>query len=117
VPGLEFIKKLRPVTYHLDVNKIDDFLGIPDSLRNKDIQKQAALEKEAIVQTGFIAQEVEEVAQSLGYDFSGVDPPKNEQDFYGLRYAEFVVPLVKAIQEQQIIIEELKARIEVLENK
>jgi hypothetical protein len=35
----------------------------------------------------------------------------------GLRYAEFVVPLVKAIQEQQQIIAELKKRIEVLENK
>ncbi|HEV8538733.1 MAG TPA: hypothetical protein VGR15_07395, partial [Bacteroidota bacterium] len=38
-------------------------------------------------------------AKELGYDFSGVDAPKNEKDFYGLRYAEFVVPLVKAVQE------------------
>jgi cell shape-determining protein MreC len=28
-----------------------------------------------------------------------VDGPKNEKDFYGLRYAEFTVPLVKAVQE------------------
>ena len=28
-----------------------------------------------------------------------MDAPKNENDFYGLRYAEFVVPLVKAVQE------------------
>jgi len=60
---------------------------------------------------------VEQAAQSLGYDFSGVDAPKNEHDFYGLRYAEFVVPLVKAIQEQQEIIETLEARIKDLENK
>jgi hypothetical protein len=44
----------------------------------------------------------------VGYDFSGVDKPKNESDMYGLRYAEFVVPMVKAIQEQQAMIEELK---------
>ena len=25
--------------------------------------------------------------------------PKNDKDFYGLRYAQFVVPLVKAVQE------------------
>ncbi|MCD4696446.1 MAG: hypothetical protein K8S16_09430 [Bacteroidales bacterium] len=99
------------------MNKIDDFLGIPDSLRNNEIMRQAALEKEAIVQTGFIAQEVQEAAQSLGYDFSGVDPPKNEHDFYGLRYAEFVVPLVKAVQELAKENEELRARIEKLENK
>jgi hypothetical protein len=47
-------------------------------------------------------------AKELGYDFSGVDKPKNEKDFYGLRYAAFVVPLVKAVQEQQQIIDELK---------
>jgi hypothetical protein len=37
--------------------------------------------------------------QRLGFDFSGVEKPKNEKDLYGLRYAEFVVPLVKAVQE------------------
>jgi hypothetical protein len=49
--------------------------------------------------TGFIAQEVEQSAKKLGYDFSGVDKPKSENGFYGLRYGEFVVPLVKAVQE------------------
>jgi regulator of replication initiation timing len=39
------------------------------------------------------------VARDINYDFSGVDKPKNENDFYSLRYAEFVVPLVKAVQE------------------
>ncbi|MBK7559903.1 MAG: hypothetical protein IPI54_17545 [Chitinophagaceae bacterium] len=43
--------------------------------------------------------------QKTGFNFSGVDKPKNDQDFYGLRYAEFVVPLVKGMQEQQVIIE------------
>jgi len=58
--------------------------------------------------TGFIAQEVEAAAQSLGYDFSGVQAPQNEHDHYSLAYAEFVVPAVKAIQEQQAQIETLK---------
>jgi len=51
------------------------------------------------VYTGFVAQEVEQAAKELNYEFSGVDAPKNENDVYGLRYAEFVVPLVKAVQE------------------
>jgi hypothetical protein len=55
--------------------------------------------KSRIQYTGFIAQEVERAAAELGFDFSGVDKPKNERDLYGLRYAEFVVPLVKAVQE------------------
>ncbi|MGB4850673.1 MAG: hypothetical protein WBP41_22285, partial [Saprospiraceae bacterium] len=36
-----------------------------------------------------------------GYDFDGVDKPKNTDDFYGLRYDEFVMPLVNSIKEQQ----------------
>jgi uncharacterized coiled-coil protein SlyX len=41
-----------------------------------------------------------------------VDAPKNPDDFYGLRYAEFVVPLVKAVQEQQDVIERQQADID-----
>jgi len=71
---------------------------------------------ESIVRTGFIAQEVEAAAKEAGYDFDGVDKPKNDQDRYGLRYAEFVVPLVKAVQEQQVMIDQLKAENQSLKN-
>ncbi|MBK9734409.1 MAG: hypothetical protein IPO92_05330 [Saprospiraceae bacterium] len=37
-----------------------------------------------------------------------MDKPQNETDLYKLRYAEFVVPLVKAVQDQQKMIEELQ---------
>ncbi len=60
------------------------------------------------ITSGFVAQEVEKAAQQLGYDFSGVDAPKNEKDVYALRYADFVVPLVKAVQELNVTNEELK---------
>ncbi len=40
-----------------------------------------------------------QAAKELGYEFNGVDAPKNEKDYYGLRYSQFVVPLVKAVQE------------------
>lgn len=78
VPGLPFILRLEPVTYTLDV----------DGMSKTDIH------------TGFIAQDVERTAQSINYMFSGVDKPgDNRQSFYGLRYSDFVVPLVKAVQE------------------
>jgi hypothetical protein len=64
-----------------------------------------------------VAQEVEAAAKKSGYDFSGIDAPKNKNDFYGLRYAEFVVPLVKGMQEQQQMILELKKEIEELKKK
>jgi hypothetical protein len=73
--------------------------------------------------TGFIAQEVELAAQNLGFEFSGVDAPKNSKDLYSLRYAEFVVPLVKAVQEleqqnrsQKLVIEQLSDRLMSLED-
>jgi trimeric autotransporter adhesin len=58
---------------------------------------------------------VEEAAKNIHYQFSGVDAPKNSEDFYGLRYAEFVVPLIKAVQELNQKNEELERRIEELE--
>ena len=105
VPGLSFINKLRPVTYNLDATGLDNFLNksrIDKKEVNTDaraLMDKAFKEKENIMQTGFIAQEVEKSAKEIGYDFSGVDAAKNENDIYGLRYAELVVPLVKAVQE------------------
>ena len=111
--GLDFILKLRPVTYHLDMDAIARFHHTPDNLRKPEFESQKAAE----LQTGFLAQEVEAAAKSMGYDFHGVDRPKNKNDFYGLRYAEFVVPLVKAVQEQQEMIRDQKKTIEQLQNK
>jgi hypothetical protein len=106
VPGLDFIKLLQPVTFNLDLDIVDELLKIDKTKKpNKEelspeaieIDKKSREAKEKVVQTGFIAQDVEKVAQSIGYDFSGVDV--DETGIYGLRYAEFVVPLVKAAQE------------------
>lgn len=100
VPGLEFINQLKPVTYTLDVNAIGKFL------HEENTSGEA---KSKIVYTGFLAQEVASAADQIGYDFSGVDKPENENSLYGLRYAEFVVPLVKAVQELDVAQTEEKA--------
>jgi len=113
VPGLAFINALQPVTYNLNLDAVDNLLksddpkvnSFRDSVRmsrspeEQEIEAQARADKEKIVYTGFIAQDVEKTAKSIGYDFSGVDAPENGKGAYGLRYAEFVVPLVKAVQE------------------
>ncbi len=113
VPGINFIKKLRPVTYNLDMEALARFNKTPDSLRLKDAERLKAKE----TQIGFIAQEVETAANEIGFNFHGVEKPKNPQSHYGLRYAEFVVPLVKAVQEQQIIIETLKEDAKIKDNE
>jgi len=104
---LELVLKLEPVTYHLDIDAINSFVNTPDSLRLKDAEQQ----KERELQIGFIAQDVEKAAKEIGFDFHAVDKPKNNNDFYGLRYSEFIPVLVKAIQEQQVIIEKQKRNI------
>ena len=97
----------------------------------KGLIEAGLMQKEQILYSGFIAQDVEKAARELGYEFSGVDKPQNEYSLYGLRYAEFVVPLVKGMQElsalnkaQQIRMEEqdrkiiqLIQRIEKLESR
>ena len=91
VPGLKFINELRPVTFHYDVKKENALLGVKDTSNwegKYDIEK--------IQFTGFIAQEVDAAAQKINYDFSGIDKSGN---VWGLRYSDFVVPLVKAVQE------------------
>lgn len=125
VHGLDLIMKLRPVTYNVDAHALAaqmkedvryDSTGAP-VLQTDPLDVQARDEQSRIRYTGFIAQEVEAASRSLGYDFSGVDRPASDEGLYGLRYAEFVVPLVKAVQEQQAIIEQLKERIEELEKR
>ena len=119
VSGLDFILKLRPVTYQLNMELLEAAFREEkgeDESHAAWIQ-ESKLHKAQQRQSGFIAQEVEQVAKELGYAFSGVDTPENETDHYGLRYAEFVVPLVKAMQEQQQIIRQLKDRLDELESK
>jgi len=110
--GLDFIMKLEPITYHQDVRKVNAFLhGANDTMYDDAVSQQAIREKEAILYSGFSAQQVEAAALGVGYDFSGVIPPQGEGDHYGLAYSTFVVPLVKAVQEQQAMIDELKEQV------
>lgn len=110
VVGLPFIMKLKPLTYKFDVHKMYEFQGT----LNDTFTWKSQFDKENIRYSGFIAQDVESAAKEVGYDFSGIDKPQNDSDYYGLRYAEFVVPMVKAIQEQQAQIELLQKQVEQL---
>jgi hypothetical protein len=128
VHGLDFILKLRPVTYNYKLHK--DGVG-PDAATAEKPNYENWDEVTKIKFSGFIAQEVEKAAKESGYEFSGVDKPKDAESLYALRYSEFVVPLVKSTQElnskiieqknvidaQQQIINDLMKRVEALERK
>ena len=127
--GLDFIMRLRPVTYNYDVRKADQLTGIDQKIQRlnpeeRNLYETAAAAKEKIRYTGFIAQEVESAANAIDYDFSGITKPNGENTVYGLAYSEFVVPLVKSVQEQQsmieaqhALIEKLNARVEQLQKE
>ena len=113
VPGLSFINGLTPLTYNIDATKLSEHLGeMRDSAHLKSLTN-----REKIVYSGFIAQDVENLAKKLGYDFSGVDAPDNEHGVYGLRYGDFVVPLVQAVQELSAQNEEMKTEIEQIKSE
>jgi len=74
---------------------------------------------------GLIAQDVETVLTDISKPTSGFagfikDDISEEQDGsqyrYGLRYTEFVAPLIQAVKDQQATIDALTARITALEN-
>lgn len=126
VKGLDFITRLRPVTYLIDNKAITLITG---NTETPDYSGKS--ENESVRYTGFIAQDVEQAAKDSGYEFSGYSAPKNQWGLYTLSYEQFVVPLVKAVQElnaanlsqqqfieqQKIELAELKSRLEKLENR
>ena len=141
VPGLEFIKALRPVTYHVRIAKENALLGVKDinaktvaipdlkgiklpgikipAIENvagykTDIKSNDKHDIEKMQFTGFVAQEVDKAAKSIGYDFSGVD---KSGKIMGLRYSDFVVPLVKAVQELSKMNDDKDAKIEGLQKQ
>jgi hypothetical protein len=110
VKGLEFINKLRPVTYQLNTHQLDNFIiqNMPDSIKAIHQSGMSFAPSTAIIHSGFIAQEVDSVAHVCGFTSSIVHTPDNNADPYGLSYAEMVVPLVKAVQELSHTIDSLK---------
>jgi hypothetical protein len=92
--GLDFINALRPVSY-----KFKNYT----SQSYPDIDGNTTTVQHTFVRThyGLIAQEVETVLTNNSMttnDFAGFIHDVSE-DFYGLRYEEFIAPLIKAVQQ------------------
>ena len=88
--GLKEVLKMNPVFYNWKTEKDKDHKHL-----------------------GFIAQEINQIIPEI------VDIQKKEDgtEIYGLKYAELVPVLVKAIQEQQTQIENLKSELQAMKNK
>lgn len=90
--GLNFINDLKPVFY---------------TRKNDETKK---------VEYGIIAQELEASLEKFGANTNGIIT-KDDEGMYSVRYNDLLAPMIKAIQEQQAMIEELKAEIQTLKNK
>ncbi len=110
--GLNFIMKLRPRKYRMnsreayfEEGKERDFTATNDGSKAGKRPHY-----------GLVAQEVKEVMNDLGVDFAGYLDSKVDggEDVLSLGYAEFIAPMIKAIQQQQHMIEQLQKEIELL---
>lgn len=115
VPGLEFIKALRPVTYQFDTDIYNNHIyqNVEPEEKAKIMNKLEKRDWQSEVRSGFIAQEVERACKDLGFEFDGlhIANQKNKADHYSLSYSQFVVPLVQAVKDQQEIIENQERQI------
>jgi len=111
------LKHVDPVTYKWDKrSKYGDKNAEDWSLSD---QTPDGTHKKDWLDIGFKAQEVEALEQAAGYNKANKTNltvslnPNGEQ--YGMKYSKFVPILVKAIQEQNALIEALTARVATLE--
>jgi len=114
VPGLDFITSLKPVTYQYQCFEFDKFLMGNNSKVQAQLKQSDYAEAESMIRMGFIAQDVERIIKEKGYKLSVVHSPTNPTDNYSIAYGELVVPLVKAVQEQQSMIEKQQQQIDFL---
>ena len=115
--GLDFVKNLKPVTYYWDKrSKYGDKYAEDYDL---NAQTPDGTHKEDWLDIGFKAQEVVALEEAAGYTASDktnlVSNLTADGTQYGLKYDRFVPILVKAMQEQNALIEALTARITTLE--
>ncbi len=88
--GLDFIMKLNPVSY-LKM-KLRDYLN-----------SSSVTSKSMIYEIGLLAQEVKEISEELDFDNRIVTI--GEDGIHRMDYQKIMMPLIKATQEQQQIIE------------
>ena len=111
--GLNFIMKLRPVSYY----KLHP-RNYPQELKDKFYPNGKIRDVDAEdynkLQVGFIAQEVKEVNDQMNAENNIVNV--DDDGFHRMDYEKIVVPLVKAVQEQQAQIVALQQQIDALKS-
>ncbi len=88
--GLQSVLKLRPISYQW---------------------KDEGIRKGTGTNLGFSAQELQQIIPDAVVAEKGKTPEDADHTYYGVKYAEIIPVLVKAIQEQQELIEQLRKEV------
>ncbi len=104
--GLNFIMKLRPRKYRMNSREAYFEQGKERDFTATNDGSKAGKRPHY----GLVAQEVKEAMNELNVDFAGYLDSKIDggEDVLSLGYAEFIAPMIKAIQQQQKKIETLE---------
>lgn len=114
VIGLPFIMRLKPVSFNENPEILHQIWGTPDSLL-KTIDHTEIKNMRFV---GLIAQDVEQAMLESGYiNFPGIDIPRSNKEVYALRYTDLIMPMIKALQEQEQIIEKQKMELDDIKSK
>jgi hypothetical protein len=108
--GLDFVKKMRPITYRWD--KRTDYVG--EDATSQDVLDATpdGTHKRPKKHLGFLSQEVEVLEQEIGFSNNKLDQlvcNTNEDDTaMGIKYERLIPILVNAIKELSVEIDTLK---------
>jgi prepilin-type processing-associated H-X9-DG protein len=109
--GLSFIKELKPVSY-----KWKDKTRTHYGLIAQDVKETLdSISKSTTNFAGYIENKQYTLGDGDDPLTSDKRPTESEDTILGLRYQEFIAPLIKAVQEQQTLIETLEAKVKALE--
>ncbi|GLR18732.1 tail fiber domain-containing protein [Portibacter lacus] len=98
--GLDLVMKLKPLRYHHHSSEIDENGGIVN-LRGPNY----------VETIGFFAQDVSKIVPEAAME------PRSSNDLWSMDYTKLIPVLTKAIQEQQVVIENLQEEIDELKQQ
>jgi hypothetical protein len=101
------IKSISDTDWLLSLNPVEF------NYRKKDSQDNYLEETYSELEYGLIAEEVESVNSELCF----YDEIDGNKELRGVHYSKLITPILKLVQEQQQLIEQLQTRIELLESK
>ena len=111
---MSFINDLRTVTYKWKpISELDDSVIRKDPVTGESVQGEKDTEQTI---HGLIAQEVKTAMDNAGCTTFDGWTEENDSGIQGVSREQFVIPLIKAVQELSAEIVSLKSRLSALED-